>query len=177
MFDFSALLLTDKASKNNKVEIWDSKNNMQSHQSKFSSSRQTGDRVGAGRRASTSPYYKHLAKSLRWILLAELDPKHESCFAIPHYSLASSLFVQTLYYFTKKMSEKCRFLSNTWWFSHVGRRVGIPGVCNWCWVWKRPLKTTVQQCVNMCFCVLFTLNVECVSVTICARLAHSQGWR
>lgn len=43
---FLALLLTAKASKNNKLEIRDGKNNAQSHQSKFSSSRQTADRVG-----------------------------------------------------------------------------------------------------------------------------------
>lgn len=37
MFDFSALLLTAKASKINKVEIRDGKNNTQSHPSEFSS--------------------------------------------------------------------------------------------------------------------------------------------
>lgn len=49
MFDFSAVLLTAKASKNNKLEILDGKNNTQSHYSKFSSSRQTADRVGVER--------------------------------------------------------------------------------------------------------------------------------
>lgn len=134
------------------------------------------------------PYYKHLAKSLRWILLAELDSNHDSCYAVAHYPLSSSLFLRADC--TNKLYKKWPFLCDTPDYFHMledvwefqvsvtvqtpnGRGGGGADTITLC-----PVKIIIQHCVNKVhFCVfwvLFMLYAESTS-TASQSAAHSQG--
>lgn len=127
-----------------------------------------------------SPYYKHLAKSLRWILLAELDANHESRYSVAHYSLSSSLSPDCTDC-TKKSSENFLFhithlivfsCWKTYWEFQVSVSVQ-PGPCQGS---DTSLGKRAYVYVNMVQFSVFTFFSEkrCYS-TVCQSPAQSQG--
>lgn len=127
------------------------------------------------------PYSKHLAKSLRWILLAEIDLNHDSCYAVAHYSLSPSLFLQPSCWLDQQIGWKVAFFTwQTWLFSYVGRRVGIPGVCSArtpnrvvlipVWV-KSPMTMLIQRGHQGPFLLFGVLLMLSVSLMVCQSAA------